>query len=77
LGSAVRIPLKRTTLRDGFARDVVCYEWQLLQFFEVQEAHPLEDEVTVPSAAVLLKLKADMRFLVFFDPHEGQIITSA
>jgi len=39
---------------------------------EAQEAHPLEeDAVTVPPGPVLLKLKADMSFFVFFDLHAG------
>lgn len=44
---------------------------QVLQFFELQDPQPPDEELTVPPLPVLLKLKADMSFLVFFDLHLG------
>jgi len=39
----------------------------------VQEAQPLAEEAVVaPPGPVLLKLKEDMSFLVFFEPQDGQ-----
>jgi hypothetical protein len=43
----------------------------VLQFFELQEPHPPADDLPVPAAPVLLKLKADISFFVFFDLHLG------